>query len=102
MDHDYIINQNNYTFSNFSKEIIIYIAGFAVHKLTSVLYCETCISALCSTNKADFLNFWITFKNKDGNRDGFSCPSDDVILICFETKKVLKFYNYQNKANINY
>lgn len=53
-DHDYITCQNNYTHSDFSKEVIIYIAGFVVHKLTSVLSCEPCLTALCAVNKEDF------------------------------------------------
>lgn len=44
------------------------------------------------------MNSLITLKNKDGNRGGLSYPSDDVVLIYFETEKVLKSYNYQNKA----
>ncbi|XP_008184179.1 uncharacterized protein LOC103309735 [Acyrthosiphon pisum] len=44
-DHDYIVTQNTFEFSNFTKEIIIYISGFLVHKLASTLQCETCVKA---------------------------------------------------------
>lgn len=54
-DHDYI-TQNRCIISDFSKEIIIYIAGFVVFKLTSVLHCEPCVAALYAINKDDFLN----------------------------------------------
>jgi len=42
-DHDYLCNPNSYNFSNFTKEIIIYIAGFVVHKLSSTVHCQTCL-----------------------------------------------------------
>lgn len=97
-DHDYITCQNNYIYSDFSKEVIIYIAGFVAHKLTSVLRCEPCLIALCAVNKEDFLNSLITLKQKGGNKGGLSYPSADVISICFHTEKILKSYDYQNKA----
>lgn len=37
MNHDYIVTQSDYYFSYFSKEVIIYVAGFVVHKLTTHL-----------------------------------------------------------------
>jgi len=99
-DHDYIIlcTQNPYTFSDFSNEIIIYIAGFVVHKLTSTLHCDTCLKSLCSANKESFFNSLITLKNRCDNRGGLTYPSDDVILICLHTEKILRSENYQNKA----
>jgi hypothetical protein len=54
--------QNNYIYSDFSKEVIIYIAGFVVYELSSVLRCEPCLTALCAINKNDFLNSMITLK----------------------------------------
>lgn len=98
MDHDYIGCQNNYSFSNFTKEIIIYISGFVVHKLTNTLKCETCKDSLCSVERDCFLNSLITLKNKGGNNGGLIYPSEDVINICFRTEKTLKQYNFSNKA----
>jgi len=60
MDHDYIMSHSNYSFSQFSKGIIIYIAGFVVYKLTNTLKCDTCNYALCATDKECFLNSLIT------------------------------------------
>uniref|UniRef100_A0A2S2NNN9 THAP domain-containing protein 9 n=2 Tax=Schizaphis graminum TaxID=13262 RepID=A0A2S2NNN9_SCHGA len=97
-DHSYIVGQNTYEFSEFSKEVIIYISGFVVHKLSSIIKCEICVSSLFSYNKQDFLNSLITLKNRGGNKGGLTYPSDDVILICLQTEKILKSYNYQNKA----
>lgn len=98
LDHDYIGSQSNYSFSNFSKEIIIYISGFVVHKLTNVLKCESCKDALCATNKECFLNSLITLKNRKGDNGGLIYPSDDVIDICFQIEKKLKEFNYTHKA----
>lgn len=36
-DHDYLFSQNMYNLSNFTREVIIYVAGFVVHKLLSTL-----------------------------------------------------------------
>jgi len=95
-DHDYIYTQNMYNFSSFSKEIIIYIAGFVVHKLSSTIKCDKCLKSLCSNDKESFLNSLITLKNKEGNNGGLNYPSDDVITICLQTEKFLKSFNYEN------
>lgn len=97
-DHDYIETQNTYTFNLFSQEIIIYIAGFVVRKLTLILKCETCLKSLFSPDKDLFLNSFISLKNKGGNRGGLIYPSDDVITICLQTEKVLRSFNYKNKS----
>lgn len=96
-DHDYICNQSLYNFSDFSKEVIIYIAGFVVHKLLSTINCDSCQQALCSKNREPFCNSLIAVKNKGGDKGGLNYPSDDVILICIQTEKLLKSFNYQNR-----
>jgi len=68
MDHDYIGCNSNYSFSNFTKEFIIYISGFVVHKLTKILKCDICKDALCSVERECFLNSLITLKNTGGNK----------------------------------
>lgn len=95
MDHDYIVSNSDYSFSYFSKEVIIYVAGFVVHKHTNTLKCNTCKYALCATDKACFLNSFITLKNKVGDRGGLIYPSDSVMNICFKTEKVLKKHSYR-------
>jgi len=97
-DHSYIVGQNTFEFSEFSKEVIIYISGFVVHKLNSVIKCKICVSSLFSYNKQHFLNSLITLKNRGGNKGGLTYPSNDVIVICLQTEKMLKLYNYQNKG----
>jgi len=87
-DHDHI-TQNSCIISDILKEINIYIAGFVVFKLTSVLHCKPCVAALYAINKDDFLNSFIAMKNKDCNEGGLTYPSDDVILLCFHIEKIL-------------
>lgn len=98
MDHDYIGNNSEYSISQFSKEIIIYIAGFVVYKLSNSLKCEECKRALAAVKKDCFLNSLITLKNKGGDKGGLMYPSEDVIEICFKTEHFLKIYNYKQKA----
>lgn len=94
----YICQPKDDCFSPFTKEVIIYIAGFVVFKLTSVLHCETCIKSLSAVNKDLFLNSLITMKNKGGNEGGLMYSSEDVLQICFQTEKLLKMYDYQNRS----
>ncbi|CAI6345174.1 unnamed protein product [Macrosiphum euphorbiae] len=98
MDHDYIGSHSSYSFSNFSKEIIVYISGFVVHKLTNVLKCDVCKHALCAAEKECFLNSLITLKNKGGIHGGLIFPSEDVIDVCFITENILRRYDYTSKA----
>lgn len=96
-DHDYICGKNMYDFSDFSKEIIVYIAGFVVHKLLLTVNCDTCLQSLCSKNRDLFLNSLIAVKNKGGDKGGLNYPSEDVILICMQTEKILRSNYYQNR-----
>lgn len=98
MDHDYIGVNSDYFFSNFTKEIIIYISGFVVYKSTNILKCDVCKDALCATNRDCFLNSLIFLKNKGGDNGGLIYPSEDVINICFITEKTLKNNDFTKKA----
>jgi len=95
-DHDYIYTQNMYT-SSFSKEVTIYIAGFIVHKLSSIINCETCLHSLYFNNKELLFNSLIHLKNRGGDKGGLIYQSDDVIIICLHTEKHLKSYNFENQ-----
>jgi len=45
------------------------------------------------------MNSLFTLKQKGGNKGWFEPnPSDDVISKCFHTEKILKSYDYTNKA----
>lgn len=96
-DNDYLCNQNNFNFSNFTKKIIIYIAGFVVHKLSSIIQCQTCFQSLCSSYKELFCNFFIAIKNRGGNKSGLNYSSNDIMIVCLQTEKNLKSFSYQNK-----
>lgn len=98
MDHDYIGINSEYAVSQFTKEVIIYISGFVVYKLTNILKCETCKIALVSVEKDCFLKSLISLKNEGGNKGGLMYPNEDVISICFKIEHFLKMYNYKQKA----
>lgn len=93
-DHDYLVT-SNLGLSMFAKEVVIYLAGFVVHKLEKKLFCEVCESALVG-NKQDLLNSLINIKTKGG----LSYPSEDVISICMITEKYIKEY-YNEKKPVN-
>lgn len=84
MDHDYIGSNSEHSSSQFTKEIIIYIAGFVVYKLSNSLKCEECKLGLVAVEKDCFLNSLITLKNRGGEKGGLMYPSEDVISICFK------------------
>jgi len=48
-DHNYVVTTSKtFILSHIPKEIIVYIAGFVAHKLSSTIHCKTCVSALSS------------------------------------------------------
>lgn len=72
---------NEYGISNLTKEVTIYIAGFVVYKLTSVLRCEICIKSLYANDKGMFLNSLTTMKNRGGKK----------VVLCTLAMMCLKF-----------
>ncbi|KAE9536167.1 hypothetical protein AGLY_007390 [Aphis glycines] len=62
----------------------------------NVQECDKCLKALYSNDKESLLNSLITLKNKEGDKGGLNYPSDDVIIICLQTEKILKSFNYEN------
>lgn len=72
-DHDYLTDPSILT--EFSKHIIVYIAGFVVSKQKKELQCEDCVSAIISNNKYASLQL-----KKD--KGGLYYPSKDVVKIC--------------------
>lgn len=58
MDNDYIGNNSQHSLSQFTKEIIIYIAGFVVHKPCNSLKCDECKLALVAVEKYCFFKFF--------------------------------------------
>lgn len=71
--------------SEYSEEVIKYIAGFVIKKIANKLKCEPCVGGLVG-NKENFLNSFLSFKN----RGGLLYPHEDVIKICIETEKIVR------------
>lgn len=78
--HDYI-GQSELT--QFSREIVTYIAGFVVTKLTKLIKCDDCQLVLLSEDK-----FTGLIAHKD--RGGLHYPSRDVISLCEWSEKILR------------
>jgi len=82
-DHDYFFT--NTTLSQYSEEVIIYIAGFVSRKLGNTLACEFCVGVLFGQKKNLMASL---IKVKD--RGGLAYPSDDVIKICTVCEKFFR------------
>ena len=63
-DHEYM-QANEPMMSEFSEQVVIYIAGFVTRKLQNTVKCETCVCALRG-DKDNFLFSLITQKNRGG------------------------------------
>lgn len=72
--------------SEFSNEVVSYIAGFVVHRILKVLKCETCISGLLADTLEDKHLRFIKLKDKGG----LVFPSNDVITICKRMEVIIK------------
>lgn len=81
--------------TEFSLQIIIYIAGFVVRYLKKSLYCEECINALTSDNEED-INILIQIKSY-GN---LQYPLRSVIKICCEAERVVRFALYESGGKL--
>jgi len=84
-DHDYFPS-DIHTITEFSKQIIVYIAGFVVRHLKKSLYCEECVNAL-TKDERDINSILIQIKS----RGNLQYPSSSVIKICYEAEKVIRF-----------
>lgn len=72
--------------SNFTSQVICYIAGFVIHKLFKSLKCETCISALIANDTQN--ENYLFIKQKD--KGGLIYPANDVITICKRMEFIIK------------
>jgi len=75
-----------YRHGEFIDDIVSYIAGFVVRKMTRVLLCEICLKELISDKSASML------LNRK-NRGGLIKPNNDVTSLCKIAEKVIR--NYQ-------
>jgi len=70
------------------NNLVLYIAGFVSHKLSTKIKCDVCNGALFG-NKGNFFYSIINMKDKGG----LHYPSNDVVQICVATEKYFKTYN---------
>lgn len=92
-DHNYIPDVREMT--EYSLNIIEYIAGYIVMQLKKKLICDICISAL--TTNSDEKNNLISIKS----RGGLIQPSIDVITICRKCETEIRCTIYSSKTFIN-
>lgn len=86
-DYEYLSE----TLSQYSEEVVIYIAGFVAQHLQKVLKCEECISALIG-DRDNFLHSLVTHKS----RGGLTYPSKGVIKICKMAEIFLRVSEQEN------
>lgn len=83
-DHDYLPTSR---LTEYSIDVVHYIAGFVVRKLKRVLKCEVCAESLSDDdNTFDFRQSLIKVKD----RGGLVKPSKCVTNVCKTTEKVLR------------
>lgn len=81
-DHDYLFDPSRLT--EYSKNVVEYIAGFIVRYLHKKLNCESCLEVLIG-NTVSAISL-INFKN----RGGLTTPAPDVIMICDLVEKEIR------------
>ncbi|KAF2895270.1 hypothetical protein ILUMI_10903 [Ignelater luminosus] len=82
---DNIYLQSIQELTDFSKTVVVYIAGFVIKHLYKTIKCKQCLGILVdSSNKLNY--HLIAIKN----RGGLLFPSSDVTDICMNSKKCVK------------
>lgn len=81
-DHNYLTNVTE--ISEFSNNIIEYIAGYIVKQLQKKLYCEECLRVL-TIQSSNTNNFVYAV-----NRGGLIQPTQDVITICIKCERIIR------------
>ncbi|CAK1586692.1 unnamed protein product [Parnassius mnemosyne] len=89
-DHDYVMDPTILT--EFSRQVITYIAGFVVHKMQSEIKCFKCLDALVSPEPYKILQL-----KKD--KGGLHYPSKEVVLICEIAEKIYRTNKPFGKKN---
>lgn len=87
-DHNYLPNATD--ISEFSENVIEYIAGYIVKQLRKTLHCEECIDALIDKNHKQ--NNLICVKNEGG----LIQPAKIVIAICIKCEKIIRHVLHVN------
>jgi len=84
-DHPYIValTYNTINLTQYSVEVISYIAGFIVRHIIKSIMCDTCVDSLIDNSKSGKI-----IQIKD--RGSLIYPTASVIKICLETEKVIR------------
>lgn len=81
-DHDYLPDPTRLT--EYTKEIVQYIAGFVTTKISKIVKCENCLILLVSDEE---MPDSLIFKKDKG---GLHRASRDVVYICEKAEKILR------------
>ncbi|GBO03047.1 DNA transposase THAP9 [Araneus ventricosus] len=92
-DHNYCVNAFRHQ-SQYSQDVIGYVAGFVVKKLKTSLRCVDCISAVVEKSKSPSNLLLIK------NRGGLNLPSDDITNLCKLGEKVFRIFNAAGKLTV--
>jgi len=91
-DHDYVVMPRH--LSEYSSNVVVYIAGFVAERLAKRIQCNTCITAVTS-NGDNSLKHSYFLKRK--NNGGLYLPSQSLVQICRETEKGLRGLTSEGK-----
>lgn len=85
MDYDYS-KKYSWVESSYLNEIIMHTAGAVVHQVIDKIHCEVCRKMLLAepTTKSRLTML--------KNRGGLKYASDDVVVICHSTEKIIRFF----------
>jgi len=93
VDHDYAITADRISLSEFSSNIVVYIAGFVARRLCDKLSCVACkLSLLCSTKVVANSKL---LERKDAG--GLVFPSHSVVVVCRTAEQCLRFVSAANE-----
>jgi len=83
-DHDYL--ENIYYATEFSINVIVYVAGFIVRKIQKKIRCIECLKILLTAPNETTYHALIKIKS----RGYLIHPSADVVFICRSAEKAIK------------
>jgi hypothetical protein len=86
-DHDYSLTVDKLTISDFSLNVVTYIAGYVARQLCKKLHCVACSSALMSKDKV--AENCKLLSRKDAG--GLLFPSHSLITVCSVTERCIRF-----------
>ncbi|XP_018571162.1 uncharacterized protein LOC108910899 [Anoplophora glabripennis] len=85
-DHNYDVLSKTYSLTNYSENVVSYIAGYVIKMIKKTVHCEDCLSLLIEENPDD-PNYYLI---KRRNLGAYLFPSKSLVLICSETEKFIR------------